>query len=237
MKSLIIGDIHHKTEKADRILETESFDSVYFLGDWADDFGDNADVARKTAKWVKDKLNKPNHFFIFGNHDLAYYPSPCEELSKCSGFTTGKAIAINQVLTPDDWDKIKFYYWVQDWLLTHAGLHQYHFTSNKKPLETVKEFLVREDKAAREEIDVPWGHGTHWFFQAGRARYGNAKVGGLTWCDAEMEFKPIQGVKQIFGHTPQRVPLLINESNICIDTFLNYYIVLTNGKVDVKSVA
>ena len=40
-------------------------------------------------------------------------------------------------------------------------------------------------------------------FNAGRARWGQQRVGGLTWCDFEREFKPFRGINQIVGHTPQ----------------------------------
>lgn len=238
MRNLIIPDIHHKVEKADRILEAEKFDAVYFLGDWADDFGDNSDIAAKTATWVKRQLSLPNRYFIFGNHDIAYAPFPCEELSKCAGFSMGKALAINQILSPRDWAKISFYYIVNDWLLTHAGLHEYHYRMRRKSransFESVEQFLRRENRLARNELNKP--HGKHWFFEAGRARYGTARVGGLTWCDATREFQPIENVKQIFGHTPGSEVLFINKNNVCIDTMLNFYGVLENGNLEIREI-
>lgn len=52
MSTLIIADLHHYTENADRWLESQQFDRVIFLGDYFDDFGDNVNDARRTARWL-----------------------------------------------------------------------------------------------------------------------------------------------------------------------------------------
>jgi hypothetical protein len=41
------------------------------------------------------------------------------------------------------------------------------------------------------------------FTTVGHAR-GGVSYGGPVWCDFNKEFKPIEGVRQIFGHTPGR---------------------------------
>jgi hypothetical protein len=48
--------------------------------------------------------------------------------------------------------------------------------------------------------------------QAGRSRGGLAKHGGIMWCN-QREFFPINGINQIFGHTPVKSPKWINKEN------------------------
>ena len=49
MRTLIIPDLHHRTDHADHWLATQRHDRVVFLGDYFDGFGDNVNDARRTA--------------------------------------------------------------------------------------------------------------------------------------------------------------------------------------------
>jgi hypothetical protein len=82
----------------------------------------------------------------------------------------------------------------------------------------------------------------HWFFEAGTARGGRAPFGGLLWCDTS-EFLPTPGLNQLFGHTPRRdvwkydtnrrTGVVHGSQNYCLDTYLRYYGVFTDGKFSI----
>jgi hypothetical protein len=85
----------------------------------------------------------------------------------------------------------------------------------------------------------------HWFYYAGRSRGGPKKGGGIVWLDFKQEFQPIEGLKQIVGHTyhkngrvnPHHLDGNVNPAdcdNLCIDNGLNEYIVFSNGKLEIK---
>ena len=68
-------------------------------------------------------------------------------------------------------------------------------------------FIEELAKYLNEELRKGFQDGANnkstWIFNAGRARWGSQRVGGITWCDFEREFKPFRGINQIVGHTPQ----------------------------------
>lgn len=224
-KVLVIGDVHHKIELADKILaKNADCERVYWLGDYFDDFGDNVNVAELTARWLKKKLQNPNHFFCLGNHDLSYF-FPENPYAECPGFAWQKSKIINEILKPDDWVKFQFYFFVDGWLLTHAGVSPRLF----KTEESIQDFMERNSKEAFAALRKG---SSHSFYGVGYSRGGNSPVGGVTWLDFEKEFKPIDGVKQCAGHSPDREPRWKGD-NVCIDTFLNYYAIIEDGKLTV----
>ena len=82
--------------------------------------------------------------------------------------------------------------------------------------------------------------------QCGRGRGGNSRVGGVVWLDWDREFKAIEGLNQIVGHTPgdgvRTVMLrddtgLIVSANYNIDTHLNHVIlVMEDGTFQIERV-
>lgn len=120
-RTLIIPDIHHKHQIAEKIITKEQPDLTIFLGDYFDDFGDNPNVANKTAKWLVESLEhdatytkhdnsqKSNQrIHLIGNHDLHYMTN--NNNFWCSGYTEQKHHAINAHKI--DWSKLKLHYWL-----------------------------------------------------------------------------------------------------------------------------
>ena len=229
VRTLILSDIHNKWDKAEKIIKHESVDQIVFLGDYFDDFSDNARIATDTAQWLAASLEQPNRVHIMGNHDTNYAFN--HRSYKCSGYEDAKDYAINAVLSESDWRKLPLYTWVGSWLCSHAGVHPYFHHKYGKGTEfkswlkdTCTEALQHafEAKAA-----LP-------ILRAGRSRGGDELRGGINWCDAT-EFKPVTGVNQIFGHTPQKNPRWINSGsslsndysqNLCLDvSHCNYYVI------------
>jgi hypothetical protein len=259
MKILVIPDIHNKVSKASHIFSTETdYDKVIFLGDYFDGFGDSAIEAQKVSLWLKHHLNNPKFVFLLGNHDVSYaFPN---QHAPCSGYTDGKHEAIHSILTRHDWDKFKFFWCAAGWLFSHAGLHKSYVPADLKPTtNNIKEFLKAQSVEALHHLRHT--NQEHWFYRYGdaRTRHPRGCVGGLVWCDANEEFEAIENIPQIFGHTRQHVnfPKLLgdthlniiqNESvlnmeikpqdkfNVCLDTGLHHYGVITDGVLRIKSV-
>ena len=236
MTHLIIPDIHNKFGIAEDIISKyPDADSIWFLGDYFDSFGDNQAIALDTAKWLKWSINQPNRNHLFGNHDLAYVGC-----APCPGYTPEKGEQVRSIIHKNDWKKFKFYSWIDNTLLSHAGLSRdLHRIISELDIDELKLFLEEEDKRAWELIDqyCQW---EHTFWQVGRERGGWNEVGGLTWCGFHSEFLPIKGINQIFGHTPdfQTSPnktkiQLENNENYCIDGFLHHYATIEDGKIEI----
>jgi len=207
---LVIPDIHHKTRMADAIMGApleQRADYVVLLGDYFDDFGDTPEISAKTAEWLKQSLARPNRIHLMGNHDLHYRYWRHEYMQNpWAGWTIEKARAINDVLTPDDWDKLKWFHHEPhgNRLFSHAGLHP----GMLPPLNgddgelKVRDALITACARATRALEAG---GRHPLFRAGHARGGEQPVGGLVWLDWNDEFVPFE-FHQVVGHTPVREP-------------------------------
>jgi predicted phosphodiesterase len=260
-KILLISDIHTHIEKADHILKNEEYDKCIILGDIFDDFHDTPEINRKVAEWLKPKLYDNKFIIIVGNHEICNYHQYANERIWCSGYHALKDIEINKVLNNEDWNRFKWYYILDDkFLITHAGLHKYHYPDNQ-PTDflTVSKWLDKEIKIAIKSLEHKE---YHWIYTAGMSRGGPLQEGGFVWCDIK-EFIPITGLHQIFGHTPQITPpkwcignnknyyqfLFSNvyspkiedydnknmSINLCIDTKLNYYAIWNGKELKIKA--
>jgi hypothetical protein len=233
MKLLIIPDIHHKVDIADKILSKEAgnFDKVIFLGDYQDDFGDSISIAEKTANWLKNSLKEENRVHLLGNHDASYM-FPKNVNLYCPGWTKEKSKVVNSILTREDWDKLKLFHYENDFLFTHAGLHK---SFNCQFLGFT---LTGLQEDCDEAMERSRGMMNHPLLECGVSRGGDEPFGGIIWMDFS-ELEPIPNLNQIFGHTPaynvreQHEP---TSKNYCIDTGLRHYILMTDGKVEVKKV-
>lgn len=235
MLTLILPDLHLKIEKAQKILDTHSFDKVVFLGDAFDDFNDTPDMAKNAAIWLKKTMEKYGDNFVIcrSNHDVAY-EFPKNPHLRCSGFERAKSDAINSILTQEDWAKFKFFHCEQGFWLSHAGIHPYIFSHPIHGItqEGVQEYCDKALEAAKQNI-------AHPVTNAGYSRGGNQLFGGITWCDFSLDFQPIDNIHQIVGHTPHshvRGKHTKKSKNHCIDTSLSHIGFLENGIFTFKEV-
>jgi len=224
-RTLIIPDVHTKFGLAETIIEKEKADEVVFLGDYFDNF-DNYESAHQTAVWLKESMSKPHRIHLIGNHDLSYARE--EWKFKCSGYEIEKDNAIKSVGIV--WGQLWQFVWVDDWLLTHAGLSNEFYKAYAKYGEDVNKFLSRmcEDDILRDTL-----------YSVSGFRGGNDEHAGIVWCDWR-EFDAIPGVKQIFGHTVGNIVRHRNKkTNYCIDTGLQHYAIYHHdtSKMEIKEVA
>jgi hypothetical protein len=208
MRYLIIPDLHHRTDQAEKIIAKVNADKIIFLGDYLDDFNDSPLEASDTAQWLKKSLTDPNRIHLAGNHDIHYWFKDNGGL-RCAGYDDFKSIAANDILTKKDWEQLKFFYVLDNkWLLSHAGFHPYWLGPEEYKKGITKKITLGDleqklKEHARDCLKISYAGGEHWFFIAGFSRSCNSRhFGGLLWNDWNDEFKPIRGIHQIVGHTP-----------------------------------
>ena len=230
MKTLVIGDIHDKVDLVDAIVNQygANYDEIVCTGDYFDDFGNGAVFAKKTALWLKEKLNDPKFKLIFGNHDLHYKFFRNQQI-RGSGYSRNKADAINEVMRNEDWGKLLFFYETQGFFISHAGLGQHM-------AHAIEGFSRRYLKAVLYEdyynalVDGMYSQ----MFGVGKARGGPQEKGGITWQDFDQEFLPIDGLNQICGHTWHATPQYKNYGgsvNAGIDCLPNFVLEIDDGKL------
>ena len=192
MRTILIADIHNRWEWAEKYLEKETTkdDEIVFLGDYFDNFQDTPKIAQGTARWLKGSLRAPNRVHLLGNHD-AWYALPKQEDLLGTGFTEEKRSAINTILAPEDWAKIKMAHWTQGFWCSHAGLPPTKTpkaaAALARKLEKTWQKLLGENRGASPGKKTP--HHIKYTLWA-------------RWAD----FMPQRHVHQIVGHTIVREP-------------------------------
>lgn len=208
---LVIPDIHLQHEKAQRIIDRHVVDEVVLLGDYFDNWNDGPDANRETAKWLKNALDQ--YTCLMGNHDQSYR---FRGKLRCSGYTWYKAVAIESILSKEDWDKLQVIIERDGWYLSHAGWHRHFGAVNQQMIDNAI-------AGARIDSVAP-------IFAAGELRGGDQRYGGVTWCDWD-EFIPMKGTKHIVGHT-KGMQVRKQRDSYCLDTGLMNYAVLNDGEIE-----
>jgi hypothetical protein len=201
MHTIVISDLHHRFEWVEYYLAAHEHDEVIFLGDYFDNLHDSPEDAAATAKWLKESLQQPRRVHLLGNHDI-WYGYGCA-YAACADNTPQKKAAIAEILHPGDWDKMELCHFSQNFLFSHAGIHEHWFSH---PVHGVyAEYVLRICSMGRRNLALG---NPDPIFMAGSARGGSygRRPGGITWLDFKREFKPIHGLNQIVGHTPYPSP-------------------------------
>lgn len=239
MKTLVIPDIHERWEKTRRILDKyeSEVDHTYFLGDWYDYWTLSLYDVENTAKLHKECLNHPNRTVFWGNHDLPYRYRKIQGL-QCSGHNPFKYSKLDEIIKPEDWNKIKLCEFVNGYLLSHAGIHNWYLQAYSKE----EQVLSRDEilnvlngfvDECKHKLDNE--SSMHFLVGAGRSRGGMQKIGGITWLDWNKEFQPIPGLNQIVGHTHGKKvkynhSKALGSKNYCIDTDSNHVAIINENK-------
>ena len=200
MKTLVIGDLHNSIHWIEEFLKDYKDHQILIIGDHMDQFHDDASDAQKTAIWLQYSLNQPNRIHLWGNHDLPYHYSN-NGTYNCPGFTAGKSLAINSIMKPSDWDKLKFYHFDGNFWYSHAGFNLYHFPEMKDGMEygEVQDILEGRFSKVFPIQDKP----DPIIWDADHYRGGFSRYGGLLWQDwMALNSNGIPGINQIVGHTP-----------------------------------
>ena len=235
---LVFSDPHQDIDTVKFILEKENYDQVVCLGDWFDSkFHQDLFHTEKTCEFLSEFLFKENFFTCIGNHDIQYLYD--NESVLCGGYSEKRKKIINKFFKKNIQkvrEKFLWYIWIDDYFCSHAGLNEIHFSPyvsvNKKD---ISDFLNKEIEISTQSLLMGK---ENWLYMAGLARGGFLKKGGITWQDFRKEFYPIEGLKQIVGHTRHKEVSYHEEDslkeNICIDCDLIEYIKFFNQNISVQ---
>jgi hypothetical protein len=223
---LVIGDIHQNHQRANQYINNWD-GQIVFLGDYFDQFHDSPEDARATAEWLKDSLQHSNRIHLMGNHDF-HYMLPVGSGVFCSGYSPEKHKVVSEVLSMEDWNKVKYFHAENNCWFSHAGVSYKWFSHpvlgiNKEVVEQVIT-KAKEDIAA--QIYNTSNVGALW--AADHYRGGRYDKGGLLWCDWRiLDF--FEDIVQVVGHTPRDEVKSHSRKgglNINIDTHLKECIIL-----------
>jgi hypothetical protein len=197
MKLLVVGDVHTRYEKVERIISKyKKTHKFVFVGDYFDQFGDTPESNASTAHWLKTTMNEhPDWVFLRGNHDEMYDP---RVNVMCSGFSSAKKTAINEVLTIEDWDKLKYFHFENKCWFSHAGITKYWFGQPMNERITPERVQSVIDDAVIKQRST---YTENAIWASSSRRGGNSVVGSILWQDWR-DLELIPDFKQVVGHTP-----------------------------------
>jgi hypothetical protein len=193
VKTLYVGDLHGKFQFLKFIREYYREHRKILIGDYVDAFPHEATRAEQveTLRIALEMAEEGNTIALMGNHEFGYL----DKGFQCSGYTNNMQNELNwHGYIPRMWKNLKLYeYDIQNAILaTHAGLTQYIFTEYKLTLDTLTTTFFDWTRDPHRVQPLYW---------IGKGRGGHDVVGGPLWCHWPGEFRPIEGLTQIFGHT------------------------------------
>jgi hypothetical protein len=225
----IVGDVHLRHQIVEQRLSQNEWDQVIFLGDYFDSHDKLSTKA--TAEWLPESIQKPNRVHLMGNHDVHYYPG-CRDEYHCSGYSKSKRHKIQRRFNL--WGDLKLFYKVGDAILTHAGIGNSYVNRVLSAGIDLSEWLdaqVEDFMASINQWDL---REPHWFLNWGSMRGGWALQGGILTMDVR-EYRAIEGVNQIFGHTAFFLEPVIETEFICLDNYSGVgFLTTESGKIEVE---
>ena len=213
--AIIIGDIHGNVEKVRAFLEYRQEAEHVALGDYVDSFHEPQERQLEALQLLLDS----KAVLLWGNHDLHY-------LKTAPWFCTGRQWSeewIAKYVSITNLNKKRFMaaYAVDGWLLTHAGCS----TTLAAGLDDVTKIAGKLNRSLTEWLKKPvcfqFPSGRlniepDSIFNIGRGR-GGGGVGGIFWFDFKRETGIAADIKQIFGHTETKKPV-VTQTYVALDT-------------------
>lgn len=235
MKNLIvIPDIHQDFYFFNYIIEKHKDEDVKFLclGDYFDprEKGGNYKTNRFCEYLLEIYNSNLDITFLAGNHDIQYF-EVIEKMKitkkkyvnfhvnyKCSDFSGNRAKKINSIFKNISFfNDLNLFYRHGDFLFSHAGFHPYHvsFASSVEkclPLWEYEWFNFKKNISSKY-----YNYNRVW--NIGACRGGEDIYGSPLWLDFFDEFRNIDGVRQVVGHTSRNEEYRKKEisGNICLD--------------------
>jgi len=264
-RCLILPDLHQDAAFLKAVLAGEdlsTMDYVLFMGDFFDGRADLTKEARSIEQMLRRVHDLRREFgedrvlALMGNHDHAYYrnwefiretaefPRGSDMMryvdEQISVVTAGMLIEPQDDEDPDgacwwgeaDWDWLRPFVLMNGVLLSHAGVHPQFWPAVDDPLEALR--LL--ESQWKEALAASRAGETSPLLGVGKARGGTQEVGGLLWCDWDVEFVDGLPFPQIVGHSADLQPRQKGRS-WCLDCGQTCYGVLeAEGQLEVKRV-
>ncbi|MBK5275553.1 MAG: metallophosphoesterase [Desulfuromonadales bacterium] len=204
--AIIVGDIHGNVEKVKAFLSYKPEEVHVALGDYLDSFHEPQVRQIESLQLLLDS----DSILLWGNHDFNYHRVP-------PFFSTGYQFGLEepyQQLIENHIDRFKAAYSVDDWLCTHAGLAKWlanDITNVNVLADMLNDQLAEWMASPCETLDG--------IFAIGKSRGGSGRYnsGGIFWFDFKREGDRLANVKQIFGHTETKEPV-VTENYVALDT-------------------
>jgi hypothetical protein len=191
--SIIVGDLHGKIEVAEYWIKNKAHRNLIFIGDYLDSFNRSIEDQYELLEMVLDAAeNMENVYALMGNHELSYL---MPEKYQASGYKYELAKKI-EYLHPRMWENLKLWLVNNEFLISHAGFRP-EFIGNVGYKLTREQKLVAIDEKLKT---IPQQD----FFMIGKSRGGYYPHGGPLWLDWYDEFKNLERVRQVVGHTARR---------------------------------
>ena len=183
MKYLVIGDTHGKLEYVEELLSEKWLGHhKVFVGDYVDSFDRSMEDQIAIVKMLLSAvIERDDVTCLIGNHELSYIKSGME----CSGRRSTTKYIMRNLKTSILRHFKRHLYLDDNLLVTHAGASANCFKD-------------------REELDECLGNDGVKLYNIGFARGGYSFWGGIFWCDFWREFKEMEGLIQIVGHSAHR---------------------------------
>lgn len=198
MRLLAVGDLHGNNCWEE--IDVNQYDRIIFIGDYVDNASrSNEQIVSNLSSLIALKARFPEKIvLLLGNHDIQYLYFP---RFRCSEF--------NARLQPVLSGLFRRYigWWLFAWeykrfLFSHAGLSNAYFNwlSNKLQDRNMYEKVVG---LANNLNRLQFFSAEELLFTVGQARGGTDPHGGPLWADlSETMNDPLEGYRQIAGHTP-----------------------------------
>ncbi len=192
-KTLVIGDLHGDIELYMRMMLRFDMHNIILVGDYLDSFKHTRKQQLELIELILKDINDGRVQALKGNHELSYL---MPKRMRCTGYASSFGAHL-MPLFGDMHRLLKPYILMPELkiLLTHAGLSKRLLPTESNCLTDMNLLTMWLDQQVR---DIDYGS----VYNIGSARGGADDIGGIFWCDWDWDFTPIEGLTQIFGHTP-----------------------------------
>lgn len=226
MRACVIPDLHNKVSVADYIINKEynEVDELIFLGDYFDDYNDTPEENRETGLFINEFINDDKCKFILGNHDLHYIIN--HPVYQCkNSYSVEKYDAINEVVSPDAWERMIWTHVRDKWIFSHSG-------------------IIWDGVFQQEELDNSLNSEIQNVVESDLSMSPQLGYGGTFWrrdCEDEIAYAEGDGFiyNQMFGHTvlgKWDCTQYVGYRSYNIDAHMQYYAIVdtSNDYVEIK---
>jgi len=194
MKILTIGDLQGLPDW--QRANSEEFDRIIFLGDYLDSpIVKDKEMITNLEGIISLKRNNPDKVkLLLGNHEISYL----YKKHRATGYRYSIGTKVKKLLS-QNLNLFQVAFQIENYLWTHAGIHQEYYTHRVLP------FILESDKNLGETLERLFIEMYDPILEIGYERGGwNRKmVGGPFWIDSSRLLEnPLRGYHQIVGHTP-----------------------------------
>lgn len=217
MKTLVIGDIHGRTQWK-YITANEEYDKVVFLGDYFDSH-ENISYEEQLKNFediLTFKSDSPDKvILLYGNHDHSYYNN-----ERCSSYNPKYADKISEILKEaDQLSYLQAMHIQDDIIMSHAGISDFW-------LKNVAH-MNNPDEVTLDDLSI-----FNFNYLMGFDPYGESISQSPIWIRLKsLSANFLPGYRQIVGHTSLKKPGVIGDTIYCNDLMPFYYITVEDKEI------